>query len=444
MKKWSLGYAILKVFIGIWHYLFYNKIDVTGKENIPKNEAVVFAPNHQNALMDALAIIFSSGMQPVFLARADIFSNSVISAILRYLRILPVYRIRDGADNLSKNEGVFNDSINVLKYGKAMAVFPEAAHTGYRHLRKLKKGIPRIVFQAEEENNYSLPVKIMPVGIYYTNYENMKSDILINYGEPIDIALFISVYKDNKQKGMAALRLEMENRIKELMIHVTDMDNYDFYEKIRELNDYEMMRKLGLSSSSYNKFKADKETIRITEDLHDKEPEIFNMLKEKTLYYFKDLEKFGLKDYLFDTKAIRGINAILCTFYFIISLPVHIYGLLFNYPVYKLLDAYIPTIIKDPQFRSSLKFGVGLVLFPLWYLLLGFLSGIFIDNFWYILAFVISLPVLGLFTLNNWIRFKSFILDLRYFSLSRKKEPGFVKLSKMREEIKEQLSLYIK
>ena len=45
--------------------------------------------------------------------------------------------------------------------------------------------------------------------------------------------------------------------------------------------------------------KADKETIRILEAFHEKEAELFDKLKEKTFSYYKALEKFKLKDYLF-------------------------------------------------------------------------------------------------------------------------------------------------
>jgi len=267
----------------------------------------------------------------------------------------------------------------------------------------------------------------------------MKSIILINYGKPIDIAPFIPIYKENKQKGMAALRLEMENRIKELMIHVSDMDNYDFYENIREINDFAAMHKLGLSHSVYNKFKADKETIKTLDIFRKEKPDLFNELKEKTNHYFKILNKDSLQDYLLETKPIAAGKAISCILFFIITLPVHLYGLVFNYPVYKTLDAYIPTIIKDTQFRSSLKFGVGLVLFPIWYLLFAYLSSLYIDNNWYVLLFVFSLPVTGLFTLNNWMRFQSFVMDCRYRKLSKKNTLKFADLVNIRKEITDQL-----
>ena len=36
--------------------LFYKKIKVVGKENFPKGKPILIAPNHQNALIDALLI----------------------------------------------------------------------------------------------------------------------------------------------------------------------------------------------------------------------------------------------------------------------------------------------------------------------------------------------------------------------------------------------------
>lgn len=73
MKRWSPGYAALKSYITLVHRIYYKKVFVQGKENIPANKPVIFAPNHQNALMDALAVISTVNKQPVFLARADMF-----------------------------------------------------------------------------------------------------------------------------------------------------------------------------------------------------------------------------------------------------------------------------------------------------------------------------------------------------------------------------------
>ena len=95
IEKYSTRYALFKQAVAFWHdNVFYRKIIVKGAENINPDEHLIFAPNHQNALMDALAVLFTHKGQPVFLARADIFRKKPIAAFLYFIKILPVYRIR--------------------------------------------------------------------------------------------------------------------------------------------------------------------------------------------------------------------------------------------------------------------------------------------------------------------------------------------------------------
>lgn len=68
-KAWNLLYRYVCLFLR----LFYKTIVIEGKDNIPNNSPIIFAPNHQNALMDPLAVLYGSKRQIVFLARADIF-----------------------------------------------------------------------------------------------------------------------------------------------------------------------------------------------------------------------------------------------------------------------------------------------------------------------------------------------------------------------------------
>jgi 1-acyl-sn-glycerol-3-phosphate acyltransferase len=129
------------------HRLFYKKIIIEGRENIPGDAPVIFAPNHQNALMDPLAVLFTAGNQVVFLARADIFKSKILARFFYWLKILPVYRIRDGADNLRNNDHIFDSTVKVLEHHRSIGLFPEAAHSNKRHLLSFKKGVPRIAFQ---------------------------------------------------------------------------------------------------------------------------------------------------------------------------------------------------------------------------------------------------------------------------------------------------------
>ena len=114
IEKYSARYALLKSAAGFWHNnVFYRKVIVLGRENINPDDPLIFAPNHQNALMDALAVLFTHKGQPVFLARADIFKRKTIAAILYFLKILPVYRIREG---LAASNGMMRFSLRQLMY----------------------------------------------------------------------------------------------------------------------------------------------------------------------------------------------------------------------------------------------------------------------------------------------------------------------------------------
>src|SRR3989339_838281 len=117
IEKYSAGYALLKFVAGLWHNnVFYRKVIVIGQENLNPDHHIIFAPNHQNALMDALAVLFTNEGHNVFLARADIFRKNMIASILYFLKILPVYRMRDGFSSLKGNEEIFTKTIDVIKH----------------------------------------------------------------------------------------------------------------------------------------------------------------------------------------------------------------------------------------------------------------------------------------------------------------------------------------
>ena len=106
---------------------FYGEYIVLGKENIPNEGPVIFAPNHLNALMDALAIhsISPDHYATVFLARSDMFKKKVVANLLTFAKIMPAFRIRDGIENLGKNAEIFDRCVEVLETNNAMGIMPE-------------------------------------------------------------------------------------------------------------------------------------------------------------------------------------------------------------------------------------------------------------------------------------------------------------------------------
>ena len=146
------SFNLVKKYVRFTFKRFYSEFIVIGKENIPTDVPVIFAPNHNSALMDALAIHVAAphDLPIVFLARADIFNNKIAAKILRFCKMIPAFRMRDGVENLEKNNETFIRCVEVLDHNKALGIMPEGNQGEQRKLRPLLKGIFRIAFVGQQ------------------------------------------------------------------------------------------------------------------------------------------------------------------------------------------------------------------------------------------------------------------------------------------------------
>ena len=390
VKNTGIIYKLLKIIACPFHnFIFYKKVSYLGRENIPKNKPVIMGPNHQNALMDAAAIICSTTTTyQSFLARSDIFGSDFIGNLLLGLKILPVYRIRDGKDKLSKNAEIFNISVEIIEDNKQLLVYPEAQHTAFRSLLALKKGLMRIAFHTAEKNNFEIDLNIIPVGIYYENYYKYRSKLLVNFGKPIKIKDYKEQYLLNKNAAMVSLKKDMKKEMISLAIHIKNKDYYQLFENSRDLFDYNIAKEENLNLKELiNKFNIDKKIIKILDDTLEQKPEKFDDFQKNATNYFDKLDKLKIKDYLFD-KPRSFLSNFFVTLFWVIMLPINIAGFV-NFSLTVCLPELIVRKFKDPQFHSSIRFVASLFL-PLIWSIIGFiLLWIYIDIWWIKFAFVI-------------------------------------------------------
>jgi 1-acyl-sn-glycerol-3-phosphate acyltransferase len=226
IQEKSVGYNALKGFLHYLYPKFFREIEIRGLENIPAEKPVIFAANHQNALMDALAVILFQTDLVVYMARADMFQNPVSAKLLRFIKIAPIYRIRDGYENLAKNETQMREAVDVLLDHKRLGVMPEGNQGRQHKLRPLVKGLFRIAYAAEEMKNGDLHVQIVPIGIDYSHYQHAGTDLVVSYGTPIDVSSFLPLYQENPANGLNALRDLLAEKMSELM-HDVRSENYD-------------------------------------------------------------------------------------------------------------------------------------------------------------------------------------------------------------------------
>ena len=100
----SLGYSSLRWWTDAFIRGSYRRVRFLGMDRIPTDGAVIYAPNHCDALMDPLAVLAMSRRRKVFVARADVFRNPKVARILNFFKIMPINRRRDGLMNMHKAE----------------------------------------------------------------------------------------------------------------------------------------------------------------------------------------------------------------------------------------------------------------------------------------------------------------------------------------------------
>lgn len=371
MKNWSLGYEIIRSYVRFAFWLTHKRVDVIGRNRIPQGKPIIFAPNHQNALMDPLALVCSNPHQTMWLARADIFKSETASSILKYLKLLPIYRIRDGKDNLSNNEQIFEQVTQILENKQTVALFPEAAHSGRRQMLPHKKAIPRIALEAEAKNDFRLNLQILPVGIYYDHYWAFNRSLIIEYGEPISIDQYRDEYTRNPQKAMLSLRDEIHGQLSRLTLQIDSELHYQEYENIRQLagKAYSDTHTSG-KCSNFQQLNAEKLLMSRLFLLESAQPAQFEKLLDSVSDYFNQLKKNKLTDIQIK-EAEKASSAMIPIhfFAFVFSLPVFVFGLIFNAIPFFIPRAILRRKVKNVTFLSTFNFVLGLIVFPFFYLI---------------------------------------------------------------------------
>lgn len=392
-NKVSLGYKLLFAYTRFHFRLYYPHIHVEGIENIPKDKPLIFASNHQNALMDALTVLFTTNRPVYFLARADIFKKKWLARILTFLKLMPVYRVRDGSDMLQQNKGVFQTTAHLLLSGQSLGIFPEGSHQDKKRLQYLKKGICRIAFEAAAETQFTLNFDIVPIGLDYSNYQKQGADLIVSVGNPIEVMNYYSLYRDNPNRAITKLRDDLEVALKPLMIHCENLKEYDF---IKNYTEYTVENKAINEGSRdpYCQFKYKQKLVTELNALSIEQPAVYQELKDRNSRFLVGNHINTIPQPKRKPSTIaKLIIRVLLTMWFVVP------GVILNIVPYKLVIC-LSSKAKDSQFVSSFRIGLSLILYPVWYLFLLLTIGNIIGYFSTTLIVIIAI-ITGILTIRH-------------------------------------------
>jgi 1-acyl-sn-glycerol-3-phosphate acyltransferase len=436
IDKKSYAYLFLKNFVGFWHnHVFYRRIFINNSKNVPRDAHLIFTGNHQNALMDSLVFLFGVKSRLVFMARSDIFQNPFLAAALYFLRMLPIFRIKDGYSAVKKNDEIFQKTIDVIKNKIGLVIMAEGNHAGERRLRPLKKGFARIAFQTEQANDFKLNMQVVPVGIDYSSYEDFRTELLINFGEPIAVSDYLETYKSSPAIAINQIKERLAESLKPLMVHIESEDYYDLYNELREIYKTDLAKKMGFPSTEQPyKLKCDQELIRKLAHFEAHNKEDMGAFQNLVLRYRDELRKQKLDYEVVRSQPKNGLNLIARFMLLLISSPFFIIGFLLNYLPFG-ISIWASKKFKDPQFFSSVKYAVTLFLYPLYHFALS-IGVWFLFKSWEILfAFFVGMPILGIIARKYWEQARDYVKNRKWLKLKNKQTKVYQSILENQKEI---------
>ena len=351
-------YSFLLPYVN-WHTRrSYRRFEVHGKKNIPKDSALVFGVNHSNTLMDALVLLSADNIKKVFIARGDIFKNPVVAKILNFLRILPIFRIRNGVAAVRQNDDSLNKAVDVIHDHVDLYLFPEGTHRTKHSLMRMGNGLFHIAVDANKQFGDKSPIYIIPTAIEYGDYFRYRSTAMINFGQPINVTEFFkNTTEENEAANINVLKDQLHNEISKLFTYIPDDEDYDaIWEIVKMKNE---KRAGGL----YQKMLRNRATVDKVLKFREEQPEEAKNFFKRVLDFAEERKRQKIS-VMSTARKYPLLNFLWKFVVLLVGLPYFLASAVVNLPVW-LTTLIIKGKLKDKAFNNTVSYGVEFVLFPI-------------------------------------------------------------------------------
>lgn len=393
IQDYDPWYSLLRYYVDAVIKLSYRKIRQTGRDNIPTDGAVIYAPNHTGTLMDALVILANDRNPKVFVARADIFKNPKLAKMFRFFKMMPIMRMRDGFDEVKKNNKTIEQATEVLKDKVPFCIFPEGTHQTKYSLQPISKGIFRIALQAQALMP-DMPLYIVPVGIHYGSFWRYRSTTYMRYGEPMKISEYLEQNEDKTpQELMNIMKGALEERMKDALLYIPNNEDYDaayeicaavVNEQVANLNGKNKLNAMDAQ------FVANNLTVKQISNLKEKNTELADRLISlgNKAAKIRKAKNISLKSVVAKHSFIFNILKLLIL---LVTLPYTLVAGICAVPT-TLLSNMLCKKFKDRAFHNSVRMLINLLLWPLLMIIYSIIAYICMPWQWALPLTLVLLP----------------------------------------------------
>jgi glycerol-3-phosphate O-acyltransferase / dihydroxyacetone phosphate acyltransferase len=216
-----LVYGTLRAIARVALRWYYRSVDVVGLDRVPTTGPVFLAGNHPNALMDALVVGVVLPRPVRLLAKATLFRNPVLGALMRAAGVIPLQRAHDraGTPDPARNAAAFQAVASALGEGSTVVIFPEGISHDEPQLAPLRTGLARMALDARDVHGVR-DITIVPVGLVFERKDTPRTRVLLQVGVPLPLDA-----AEGADASVATLTATVEQRLRAVTLNFASAED---------------------------------------------------------------------------------------------------------------------------------------------------------------------------------------------------------------------------
>jgi glycerol-3-phosphate O-acyltransferase / dihydroxyacetone phosphate acyltransferase len=401
-------------------HLYFRRIVFKNLERLKSNGPLLVISNHPNTVMDPLVALYRMPAICHLLANYSLFKNPITGFLLSNLFCIPIQRYADVPEGQPlQNDEAFKKCDEHLLSGGCLYIAVEGTSWPERVIREFKTGMARIAFNAEMKTDFKLDLRVLPIGITYSDGLKFRSDVRVEIGELISADEWRAAYIREPRKVIQDFTTHVENKMRNIVIDCKDAEEDKFLKKLETVLDNEK------AVDTEGAYQRSKTLLTGLHDWQNSDKKGFNDFKSQVDIYFSKLNALKINDINvknFDAWTLPKL---------LLGFPIFIYGFINNIVPAWLSDKMIGWLKQHEAYDTTIRYTSGLMLFPLFWalqvkLVRHFLSHFIAPNFpfgWLYLFTVIPTGLAAWWFYKKWQAYLAYLTfkkadntgELRYF-----------------------------
>jgi len=418
--------------------IYFQRIEVSGLEHVPRETPVIFVLNHPNALVDPVFLLCLAPRRVSFLAKAPLFRMPIIGYLVKTLDSLPVYRRQDEGEDVTKNQETFVAARKLLARGGTIGICPEGVSHDEPGLRPIKTGAARIALAAVATGEVT-NLRIVPAGLYYTSKTRFRSDALLYFGVPIDVEPGqLEPNGTPPRDAVRKLSSQIERALRDVILDAKHEEELQVTARAERIFSSESEN----SESLRDELRLQQRFIKAYSILQQRQPERLHRLELRMVRFEEELKQAGM-----DPEELAPPGSTLKVFasiirrsiLFLLMLGPAVIGSVAHYPAYKLGGLLATRISRDSEdVISTVKIISAMLLFPLTWLVVTILV---YKTFGWILAMLalLVIPISGYVAIVFFEELDRSIAGVRVLTYFLVRRRFFVRLLAERKAIRSEI-----